>query len=86
MNNNKLVDNLILSLNQEINVYKHLLNKELDKREKLESEDMYFDETTQENVISSQYYEIDLEIEYLKGSIGVSQHIMQLIKENTDNL
>ena len=29
---------------------------------------------------------IDIEIEYLKGSIGASKHIMQFIKDNTDNL
>tara|TARA_R100001082_G_scaffold89784_1_gene56259 strand:- start:47 stop:301 length:255 start_codon:yes stop_codon:yes gene_type:complete len=84
MINNKLVDNLILSLNQEINVYKHLLNKELEKREEVDLGQMF--DSNGDEVVNVETYHIDLEIEYLKGSIGVSQHIMQLIKENTDNL
>jgi len=84
MINNKLVDNLILSIENDIKVYKHLLNKELEKREEVDvdvTEDQYGNE-----VVDVDAYHIDLEIEYLKGSIGVSQHITQLIKENTDNL
>jgi len=37
-------------------------------------------------VIDVDAYHIDLEIEHLKGSIEVSEHIIELIKENTDNL
>jgi len=84
MDNNKLVDKLILIIKNDMNVYKHLLNKKYDEREEVDvdvTEDQYGNE-----VVDVDAYHIDLEIEYLKGSIGVSQHIMQLIKENTDNL
>jgi len=37
-------------------------------------------------VIDVDAYHIDLKIEYLKGAVGASKHIMQLIKENIDNL
>tara|TARA_R110002020_G_scaffold350245_3_gene563698 strand:+ start:806 stop:1060 length:255 start_codon:yes stop_codon:yes gene_type:complete len=84
MSNNKLVDKLILIIKNDMNVYKHLLNKKYDEREEVDvdvTEDQYGNE-----VVDVDAYHIDLKIEYLQGSIGVSKHIMELIKENTDNL
>lgn len=84
MSNNKLVDKIILIIKHELNVYNHLLNKKYDKREEVDvdvTEDQYGNE-----VVDVDAYHIDLEIEHLKGSIEVSEHIIELIKENTDNL
>lgn len=84
MINNKLVNNLILSIKNDINVYNHLIEKKYDEREEVDV-DVIVDQYDNE-VIDVDAYHIDLEIEFLKGSIGASKHIMQLIKENIDNL
>lgn len=80
MYEDKTVNNLILSIENDINAYKHLLNKKYDKREEVDvdvTEDQYGNE-----VVDVDAYHIDREIEFLKGSIGASEHIIQLIKDN----
>jgi len=84
MINNKLVNNLILSIKNDINVYNHLIEKKYDEREEVDV-DVIVDQYDNE-VIDVDAYHIDLKIEYLKGAVGASKHIMQLIKENIDNL
>ena len=83
MINNKSVDNLILSIENDINAYRHLLNKLYNKREEVDvdvTEDQYGNE-----VVDVDAYHIDIEIKYLKGSIGASEHIMQMLKESINN-
>jgi len=84
MTKDKLIDKLLHIIKTDINVYNHLIEKKYDKREEIDV-DVIVDQYDNE-VIDVDAYHIDLEIEFLKGSIGASKHIMQLIKENIDNL
>ena len=81
--NNKKINILIRSIKADINSYNHLLNKLYNKREEVDvdvTEDQYGNE-----VVDVDAYHIDIEIKYLKGSIGASEHIMQMLKESINN-
>lgn len=78
------MDNIIKDIKMDINAYKHLLDKLYKKRERLDDEILY--DQYDQHVIDVEVYHIDLEVEYLKGSIGASEHIIQLMINNTDNL
>jgi hypothetical protein len=80
----KKMDNIIKDIKMDINAYKHLLDKLYKKRERLDDEILY--DQYDQHVIDVEVYHIDLEVEYLKGSIGASEHIIQLMINNTDNL
>ena len=84
MIDNKLADKLLHIIKTDINIYNNLIEKKYDERETIDT-DVLQDQYDNE-VVDVDAYHIDLKIEYLKGSIGASKHIMQLIKENTDNL
>jgi len=84
MINNKLADKLLHIIKTDINIYNNLIEKKYDEREKVDV-DVLRDQYDNE-VVDVDAYHIDLKIEYLKGSIGASKHIMQLIKDNIDNL
>ena len=84
MIDNKLADKLLHIIKTDINIYNNLIEKKYDEREQLDVDVIV--ETNFNEVVHVDAYHIDLEIEYLKGSIGASKHIMQLIKDNTDNL
>jgi hypothetical protein len=82
--NNKLADKLLHIIKTDINIYNHLIEKKYDEREKIDVDVII--ESSFNEVVDVDAYHIDLKIEYLKGSIGASKHIMQLIKDNVDNL
>jgi len=84
MINNKLADKLLHIIKTDINIYNNLIEKKYDERETIDT-DVLRDQYDNE-VVDVDAYHIDLKIEYLKGSIGASKHIMQLIKDNIDNL
>ena len=79
-----IINKLLLMINNDIHVYKHLLEKKYDEREKIDVDVIM--ETDFNEVVHVDAHHIDREIEYLQGSIGASKHIMQLIKDNVDNL
>lgn len=82
MIDNKLADKLLLMIKNDIHVYNHLLEKKYDEREEVD-EDVIIESNFNE-VVHVDAYHIDRKIEYLKGSIGASKHIMQLIKDETE--
>tara|TARA_R100000805_G_C3546155_1_gene59568 strand:- start:142 stop:396 length:255 start_codon:yes stop_codon:yes gene_type:complete len=84
MIDNKLADKLLHIIKTDINIYNNLIEKKYDERETIDT-DVLQDQYDNE-VVDVDAYHIDLKIEYLKGSIGASKHIMQLIKDNIDNL
>ena len=84
MIDNKLADKLLHIIKTDIHVYNNLIEKKYDERETIDT-DVLRDQYDNE-VVDVDAYHIDLKIEYLKGSIGASKHIMQLIKDNIDNL
>ena len=71
------MDNIIKDIKMDINAYKHLLDKLYKKRERLDDEVLY--DQYDQHVIDVEVYHIDLEVEYLKGSIGASEHIIRII-------
>jgi hypothetical protein len=71
------MDNIIEDIKMDINSYKYLLDKLYKKRERLDDEILY--DQYDQHVIDVEVYHIDLEVEYLKGSIGASEHIIQLM-------
>ena len=81
--NNKKIKILIRSIKTDIHAYNHLLNKLYEKREGVDV-DVLRDQYDNE-VIDVNAHHIDIEIEYLKGSIGASEHIMQMLKESINN-
>jgi len=81
---NDIINKLLHIIKTDINIYNNLIEKKYDERETIDT-DVLRDQYDNE-VVDVDAYHIDLKIEYLKGSIGASKHIMQLIKDNVDNL
>jgi|GEM_PF-4730587 len=81
---NDIINKLLHIIKTDINIYNNLIEKKYDERETIDT-DVLRDQYDNE-VVDVDAYHIDLKIEYLKGSIGASKHIMQLIKDNIDNL
>tara|TARA_R100000995_G_C3411136_1_gene89430 strand:+ start:309 stop:581 length:273 start_codon:yes stop_codon:yes gene_type:complete len=79
---------LIDRLNDDMYVLNHSLKRKYKKREEVDLGQMF--DSSGDEVVSVETHHIDLEIEYLKGSIRahkhIEHHITQLIKDNIDNL
>tara|TARA_R100000458_G_C8256335_1_gene232431 strand:+ start:1156 stop:1404 length:249 start_codon:yes stop_codon:yes gene_type:complete len=77
---NDIINKLLHIIKTDIHVYNNLIEKKYDEREKVDVDVLVYQD---DEYVDADAYHIDLKIEYLKGSIGASKHIMQLIKDNT---
>ena len=80
---NDIINKLLHIIKTDIHVYNNLIEKKYDERETIDTDVLVYQD---DEYVDADAYHIDLKIEYLKGSIGASKHIMQLIKDNIDNL
>ena len=80
---NDIINKLLHIIKTDIHVYNNLIEKKYDEREQVDVDVLVYQD---DEYVDVDAYHIDLKIEYLKGSIGASKHIMQLIKDNIDNL
>ena len=80
---NDIINKLLHIIKTDINIYNNLIEKKYDEREKVDVDVLVYQD---DEYVDADAYHIDLKIEYLKGSIGASKHIMQLIKDSIDNL
>ena len=83
MIDNKLADKLLLMIENDMHSYNYSLLQKYDERETVDTDVLVYQD---DEYVDADAYHIDLKIEYLKGSIGASKHIMQLIKDSIDNL
>jgi hypothetical protein len=89
---NDIIKNIYWSvinrLNDDMSALNHTLKSKYDEREKIDVDVII--ESSFNEVVDVDAYHIDLEIEYLTGSIEahkhIEHHITQLIKDNIDNL